>query len=163
MWDLLSSPELWVAVAFVVFVGVAQKNVRQIVGAGLDEQAASIRGEIDEAQNLRDEAQALLASYKRQHSEAVAETKAILDQARDEAKFQSKAAEAALALTLRRREQRILERISRIEATALAEIRQATADLALRTTEKIMAAHLTEKRADRLVDTAIADLENLLN
>ena len=155
--------EFWVAVAFVIFVFGIQKRVRQMVGGALDEQSARIRGEIDEAQKLREEAQALLAQYKRQQDEAVAEAKAIVDQAREEADRQLRVAAEALEKSMRRREQQARDRIARIEEMAVDEVRAATVSLALGTAEKVIIGHLTPKRADNIVDAAIADLENKLH
>ena len=152
--------EFWVAVAFVIFVFGIQKRVRQMVGAALDEQSARIRGEIDEAQKLREEAQALLAQYQRQQEEAVAEAKAIVNQAREEADRQLRVAAEALEESMHRREQQVRDRIARIEEMAIDEVRAATVSLALGAAEKVIISHLTPKRADNIVDAAIADLEN---
>ena len=48
----MSSPEFWVAVAFVIFVFGVQKKVREMMGTALDEQSSLIRKEIDQAQKL---------------------------------------------------------------------------------------------------------------
>ena len=155
--------EFWVAVAFVIFVFGIQKRVRQMFGAALDDQSARIRDEIDEAKKLREEAQALLAEYKGQQEQAVSEAKALVAQAREEADRQAKAAAVVLGESVRRREQQARDRIARIEAMAVDDVRNATVALALDAAEKVIAAHLTPKRADRLVDSTIAELESKLN
>ena len=60
------TPEISVAIAFVIFVIlVLWKGTRKIT-EGLDKRAERIRSQLDETQNLREEAQAALASYQRQ-------------------------------------------------------------------------------------------------
>src|SRR5579884_3322633 len=83
---LLSEAEFWVAVAFVIFIGVLVRvgAPRLIIGA-LDDRAARIKAELDEARRLRDEAQTLLASYQRRRKEADREAEAIVVAARGEA------------------------------------------------------------------------------
>ncbi|RMF39078.1 MAG: F0F1 ATP synthase subunit B, partial [Alphaproteobacteria bacterium] len=82
MWE---SPEFWVAVAFVIFVAATFRPLYRQAAAALDARAARIKNEIDEAQALREEAQALLAEYKRRQRAALKEAEEILEHARGEA------------------------------------------------------------------------------
>ena len=67
------TPDISVAIAFVIFVVlVAWKGTKKLT-AGLDQRADAIRKQLDETQNLREEAQAALASYQRQQRSALAE------------------------------------------------------------------------------------------
>ena len=79
------TPEISVAIAFVIFVIlVLWKGTRKIT-EGLDKRAERIRSQLDETQNLREEAQAALASYQRQQRDALAEAEQIIAQAEAEA------------------------------------------------------------------------------
>jgi F-type H+-transporting ATPase subunit b len=63
---MLNEAEFWVAVAFVIFVGVLiYFGVNKMIVSALDQRAARIRSELDEARRLKEEAQALLAEYQR--------------------------------------------------------------------------------------------------
>ena len=67
----LADAEFWVAVAFVIFIGVLIKaGAHRLIIDGLDGRAARIKTELDEAKRVRDEAQALLAEYQRKRGEA---------------------------------------------------------------------------------------------
>ena len=62
---MLAEAETWVAVAFVIFVGVlVYFGVHKLLVNALDQRSARIRGELDEARRLKDEAAALLAEYR---------------------------------------------------------------------------------------------------
>ena len=79
------SPEISVAIAFVIFVVlVLWKGTRKIT-EGLDKRAERIRNQLNETQNLREEAQAALASYQRHQRDALAEAEQIIAQAEAEA------------------------------------------------------------------------------
>ena len=79
------TPEISVAIAFVIFVAlVLWKGTRRITD-GLDKRAERIRNQLNETQNLREEAQAALASYQRQQRDALAEAEQIIAQAEAEA------------------------------------------------------------------------------
>ena len=72
-------PEFWVAVAFVIFIGVlVYVGAHKTVIDALDERTARIKAELDEARRLRDEAAALLAEYERKQGEAEREAEAII-------------------------------------------------------------------------------------
>ena len=54
---MLDDPEIWVALAFVVFLGLlGYLGVHRIVAKSLDDRAARIRAELDEARKIKDEA-----------------------------------------------------------------------------------------------------------
>jgi F-type H+-transporting ATPase subunit b len=62
---LAGGAELWVAVAFLCFVGLLlYMKVPSTIGKSFDDRAEAIRKELDEARRLREEAQDLLADYK---------------------------------------------------------------------------------------------------
>ncbi len=155
--------EFWVALAFVIFVAAVYRPVGRMISAALDARGARIREELDEAVRLREEAQALLAQYERQQSEAAAEAERILAHAGDEAARQAENAAEALEAALERRKQQALDRIARAEEEALAEVRGAAVDIAVGATRKLLADRLDAKRRAALIDEAIAELDKQLH
>ena len=155
--------EFWVALAFVIFVAAVYRPVGRMISAALDARGAKIREELDEAVRLREEAQALLAQYERQQSEAAAEAERILAHAGDEAARQAEKAAEALEAALERRKQQALDRIARAEEEALAEVRGAAVDIAVGATRKLLADRLDAKRRAALIDEAIAELDKQLH
>ena len=68
---MLATAEFWVAVAFAIFVGVLiYLGAHKLIIDALDERAAKIKAELDEARRLREEAQSLLAEYERKKDDA---------------------------------------------------------------------------------------------
>lgn len=161
--SFFATPEFWVAVAFLIMVGAAFKPILRVVTTALDARAAGIRGQIDEARRLRDEAQELLASYERKQRDASREADQIVERARREADRTREHASADLERALQRREQSALERIAQAEAAAVDEIRATAADVALTATQRLLAEKLSDARATAMVDTAIEDLPNKLH
>ena len=153
----------WIGLAFVIFIAICWRRVGRLIAGGLDGRAARIKEELDEAVRLREEAQALLARYQRQQSEAVTEAEDILALARDEAERQTTHAAEALDDMLKRREQQAMDRIARAEEDALAEVRTAAVDLAVAATLKLITEHLDAERQSTLVDDAIRDLDEKLH
>lgn len=158
----VEQPTFWVAVAFILFVAFMVWKARKALLGGLDARAQRIKGEIDEAQRLREEAQALLAEYQKKQREALGEAQGMLKQAEDEAKRLKAKAAAELAAALKRREQQALDRIAQAEAQALSEVRNLAADLAIAATRQILMEKLDPAKAEGLVRDAIAELPRRL-
>ena len=163
MAEFLESPETWVAAAFLIFVAFMLWKAMKPMLASLDARAARIKTELDEAQRLRDEAQHLLAEYKRKQRDGIREAEEQLRTAEEEAERQRERAEADLAASLKRREQQALDRIAQAESEALAEVRAMAVDLAVNATRKLLAENVDAKKAEALVDEAIKDLPQKLH
>jgi F-type H+-transporting ATPase subunit b len=158
----IGGAEFWVLVAFVLFVAFMVWRARKAILGGLDARAGRIRAEIEEAQRLRDEAQALLVDYQKKQRQALGEAEAMLRQAEEEAKRLKAKGEAELEAALKRREQQALDRIAQAEAQAVADVRNMAADLAIAATGKILAEKLDPAQAEALVSQSIAELPRRL-
>ena len=161
--SLFATPEFWLAVSFALFVGLLARPVSQKIGAALDGRSKKIETEIEEATRLRDEAQALLASYQRKSREALKEAEDILANAEAEAKRLAEDAAVELAASLKRREQMALEKIAQAEARAVEDVRNAAVDVALAATRELIQKNLDANKATALVDAAIGELPKKLH
>lgn len=157
-------PDFWVLVSFLLFVGILiWKGVPALIGSALDKRANAIRTELDEARRLREEAQQLLADYQRKTREAEDEAKSIVEAAKREAENLAAETRRALAEQVERRTRTAEEKIARAEAQALADVRAAAVDLAVKASESILKGKLAGEAGSSLVDTAIRDLKGKLN
>ena len=86
--EILSTPEFWVAVSFFIFLGALfYFGVHKKVATLLDARAAQIARELEEARRLREEAEKVLADYRRKQSEAGKEADSIIALAAKEAEM----------------------------------------------------------------------------
>ena len=159
-----STPEFWVAVSFLGFVGLLLYfKVPALVGKMLDSRADAIRKELDEARRLRTEAEALLAEYQTKTQAADEEAKAIVDQARREAELLTAETRKGLSEMLERRTKLAEEKIARAEAQAMAEVRSMAVDTAVAAAERLMQAKLTPDAGAQMIDQGIRELKTRLN
>jgi F-type H+-transporting ATPase subunit b len=163
IWHILGDPEFWVLVAVAVFIAVIWKPAGRMLVGGLDSRSVRIREELDNARNLREEAQRALAMYQQKEREAAAEVEAIVAHARAEAERVAAQAARDLEASLARRKQLAEERIAQEEAKAVAEIRAVTVDVAIAAARQVIAAELDQARGAALIDNAIAALPQHLN
>src|SRR6201986_4699086 len=94
----LDNPEFWVLVGFILVVALLLwKGVPAMVGKMLDQRAAVIAAELDEARKLRAEAAQLLADYSKRAATAEAQAASIVESAKAEAAQFARDSRAALA------------------------------------------------------------------
>lgn len=161
---MLRTAEFWVAVAFLAFLLIlAYYKVPALIAKALDERAAGIRKELDEARRLREEAQALLADYQRKHRNAGQEAEAIIEQARREAEAFAAETRRSLAETVDRRRKQAEDKIARAETQAVEDVRAAAVDMAIAAAEKILRDKAAGAGGAALIDESIRSIKTRLN
>ena len=163
MGHLFRDPEFWVLVAFIIAVALVWKKAKVAIAGALDERAAKIRAELDEAQRLREEAQSTLALYQRKQRDALKEAEEIVSHARAEAERLAAQAQRDLEAALKRREALAGEKIAQAEQKALAEVRGTAVDVAIAAARKLIAEELAPDKRNALIDDAIAVLPQRLH
>ena len=154
----------WVGAAFVLFVGILfYFKVPGMLTGALDERAKKISDDLDQARELREEAQVLLATYQRKQRDALKEAEEIIAHAKEEAMREAKQAEKKLEEAIARRQQAALNKIALAEAQAENEVRDTAIEIAIAAATAVVAQQVRGDRADALVDTAIQDLRRHLN
>lgn len=162
--EFLSEPEFWVAVSFFLFVGlVLYLGVHKKVASALDARAELIAKELEQARRLRDEAEQVLADYRRKQSEAMAETKDIVDLALKEAEALAAETRQSVKEHFDRRMKLAEDKIDRAQQDAVREVRSVAIDTAVAAAQSLIAAKLTPDRADKLVSESIDALKSKLN
>jgi len=160
----LNSPTIWVFFAVVLFLLVlAYFGIHKKIGGALDARADKIRTELDEAKSLREEAQALLASYQRKQKEAEEQAEGIVKQARHDAEVMAANARKDLAERLERRAAQAEAKIASAEAKAMADVKAKAADLALEAAEKLIRTGKSSTNHAQLVKDGIAQMGKTLN
>ncbi len=156
--SFFENPHSWVAIAFVIFFVLFGRKIWAALAGMLDQRAAAIRAELDEAKRLRQEAEAMLKDAAARRQAALADAQRLLEGAKAEAERVTKAAAAEAEASSRRREQMALDRIAAAEKAAVDEVRMTAADIATRAAAAVIGTTLTPTASTALVDQAIAGL-----
>ncbi len=164
MVAMIYTPEFWVAVAFLIFLGVlAYAGVHSTVLKALDDRAAKIQAELNEARRLREEAARVLDEYRRKQDDAERQAEAIVAEARADAERVAAETKAKMEDFLQRRTKLAETKIAQAEQQALADVRAAAAEAAVAAAEKILTQTVKGKVADDLVARGIEDVKSKLN
>ncbi len=161
---MLLEAEFWVALGFIVFLGLlGYLGVHRMIGKSLDERAARIKAELDEAKKLKDEAAALLADYKRRRDEAENEAQEIVAGAKAEAERLAVEAKVRIEEFVSRRTKMAEVKIAQAEAQAAADVRSAAAEAAVAAAAKVLGEEAKGKLAADLIAKGIDDVRKKLN
>jgi F-type H+-transporting ATPase subunit b len=162
--ERLQDPETWVAIAFLIFLGVlAYLGVHKIAMKALDDRTDRIKAELDEARKLKDEAAELLAEYQRKRESAEAEAQDIIAGAKAEAERLATEAKSRIEEFVTRRTAMAETKIAQAETQAAADVRSAAAEAAVAAAEKILRTETKGALAGELIAKGIEDVRKKLN
>ena len=160
----LSNTDFIVSIAFILFIGVLfYFKVPGMITKMLDERAAGIQSDIDEARALREEAQTLLASYERKQQEVQEQADKIVAQAKVDAEAAAEQARNDLKTSIARRLAAAEEQIASAQAGAVKEVRDTAAVVAVQAAQDVIAKQMTATTANTLIDDAIAEVDAKLH
>ncbi|MBC2668044.1 hypothetical protein ACFOON_12085 [Novosphingobium piscinae] len=142
----------------VLIIVMVWKKVPGVITAGLDKSIAEIRHQLDEAKQLRAEAEALRKEYADKIANAEREAAEMLDHARHEAEAIVKKAEVDTTDLIARREKMAGDKISAAELAAVQDLRARAAAAAAGAAGTLIRARNDAATDKALVDQAIAGL-----
>ena len=163
MPEFFMEAEFWVLVAFVIAIAFLVYKVKDPIASGLDARAAKIKAELDEAQKLREEAQAKLAEFQLKQRDALKEAEGIIALAREEAQRLAAQGAKDLEAAIERRRRMAQEKIALEEQKAMADLRNAAVDVAVAALRRVLAEDLDPARQAALIDNAINALPPTLH
>jgi F-type H+-transporting ATPase subunit b len=161
--EFIYEPEFWVSVSFFIFIGVlVYFGIHKKVASALDARALRISKELEEARRLREEAEKLLAEYRRKLGDVVTEVDNIIALGAKEAETLAVETRQSLKEHADRRIKLAEEKIARAEMEAVRELRNVAVDIAIAAAQNLIAAKLTPDRAQKLVSESTKALKTLL-
>lgn len=162
--SMFATAEFWVAISFFIFLAIVfYYKVPAMLTKALDKRADDISKELDEARRLREEAEALLASYQRRQAEAMQEADAIIAQAKVEAESLAEETRVAMEAQVVRRQQLAEDKIHLAEAQAITEVRAAAADIAINAARAVIGEKVDASRDAAIVEKSISELASKLH
>jgi F-type H+-transporting ATPase subunit b len=149
----------WIAWAMVVvFVILVWKKVPALIGRALDSKIAAIRAQLDEAAQLRAEAEAIKAEYQAKAAQADGEAATMIERARAEADEIVRQAETDATALVERRTRMAEDKIAAAERAALDQVRAKAARAAAAAAEALIREKLDAGADKALVDRTIEGL-----
>jgi F-type H+-transporting ATPase subunit b len=163
MPEFMIEAEFWVLVAFIIAISFLVYKVKDTIAGALDARAGKIKAELDEAQKLRDEAQAKLAEFQLKQRDALKEAEGIIALAMEEAQRLAAQGARDLEAAIERRRRMAQEKIALEEQKAMSDLRMAAVDVAVAALRRVLAEDLNPAQQSALIDNAINTLPPTLH
>jgi F-type H+-transporting ATPase subunit b len=154
----LDAPAFVALAMIAVLVMLIWKKVPAAIGKALDKKIAVIREQLDEAAQLRAEAEALKAEYEARAAQAGAEAQTMLDRARHEADGIVQQAKTDAAALIDRRTRMAEDKIAAEERAAVQQVRAHAATSAAAAAELLIRQQHDAEADKAMVDQTIAGL-----
>lgn len=149
----------WTIVAFTITIWVLKRFAFGPIQEMLDKRRATINGAIDHAEQVKQEAEQLLADYKAQLAEARGEADQMRDRARKDA--DEHVARVRSEAESQRQEQ-LQQTQTQIRAEvdkAMGDLRSAVAEMTVTASEKVLRGSLDAKQHEALIQQAVEELD----
>ncbi len=147
---------------FLLFV-IFKVKVGKMIAAALDKRIAETVAQLNDAKHLRADAENLLASYQARQKSSETEAAAIMAHAQSEADALLASAKVKADDLIERRRNMAEDRIAAAERTAIDHVKAAAASASIAAAHGILKSKLDAPIKDRLVDTAIGELDRKLH
>ena len=150
---------IWTLLLFGISMYILWKLAFPRISDALDRRQKAIEESIDHAEQIRHQADEILAEYRERLQEARGQAQEIIDRARKTGEMHERDSEAEAKA---RREQLMEQTRREIELEtrrAIEDIRREVADLTVAATEKVTRKVLTEQDQQRLVQEALSELD----
>jgi len=156
---LLLEDYQWVSVAMLVLIGVfIWKKVPGMITGGLDNKIAEIKRQLDEAKDLRAEAESLRDEYATKIASAEQDAEAMVAGAQREADAILEKAEADGEAMVARRQRMAEDKIAAAEREAIDEVRANAVSAAAAASKTLIADKHNAEADGKLADDIIASI-----
>lgn len=151
---IFKEAETWVAVAFVLFLIILFRFGWSKIVQALDNRAELIRKELDEARNLREQAQSLLADYQKKKKDSEKEVTKIIEKAKTETDITFKSSIQKHKNLLERRKKTAEEKILQAKERVIQDIKDSIIDISIDTSRILIKENITDSQNKNLVKEA---------
>jgi F-type H+-transporting ATPase subunit b len=150
---------IWTIVSFLITLWVLKRYAFGPIQKLIDDRREKIRTSLEEADNARNEARALLEEHRQLIGQAKGDAEGILAEARRIADANTARQRTELEEDRQRRLEETKRQIDQATTQALNDIKQQVGILSLLAAEKITRKTLTDADQQRLVDEALAEID----
>ncbi len=155
------NPVFWVAVSFVLVVVLLARPIGKAAKKMLQNRVDNIVNKINDAANLKDDAQKLLAEYERKFVHADEEAQEILQKSAKEIELLKKESLEKLKLEMSAKEKEAEERLKASQTEVMNEIVTMTSEVTFKTLKQVLAEKLNDKMQDELIEKSINSIGKL--
>jgi F-type H+-transporting ATPase subunit b len=149
---------VWGAISFVLVFLLLWKFAWPGLKSGMDARAQRIKGDLDEAESAKTDAETVLGEYRAQLADAKSESGRIIEEARQTADAMKRELQSQTQAEITEMRQRAAADIEAAKTQAIADLRNEVASLAIGAAEKVVGHNLDHETNLALVEQFIAEV-----
>ena len=154
---LLHSETFWVAIAFFIFIGLSFKKGKKVLIESLDKRIEGIKKIVNEAKELKKEAENNLNEAKKNLKKMIDDKKKIINEANEEAKNLENRLLNEEKIYSERFKKRINDRIEQSKKQAIDDIKEIALNISIKSIKDLLNKE-KEIKDDQLIGKSIANL-----
>lgn len=156
---MISDPQFWVAIAFIIFILSIINPVRKIMNSSLDGKINDIKKSIEEAELLKNDTQVILSDIKKRQNEVALEIKEIHYNVEEKIKILE--TQANIKLTEQRKKKELLTKtkIEQMVREVNLVVQNQITQTAINATIAVLGEKLNNEEKQNLINQSIKDLE----
>ena len=148
----------WVMVSFFLFIGLLIFfQIPQKIKKTLEESISNIKNQIDEADNLKEDAKNILTEHEKKISNSKTEVKLMIAKASEEAEKNIIRTNQDFHNLMENRKKNAEERIKQLKNQALKDIKNTSVKIAIESVEKLLKNSLDKSKLDKIYMSSIEE------
>ncbi len=148
----------WVMISFFGFLGIIiYFKIPQKIKTSLDENINNIKNQIDEADELKEDAKNILIEHEKKISNSKAEVKQMIDKANEEAEKNVIKTNKDFHNLMDSRKKNAEERIKQLKNQALKDIKNASVKIAIESVKKLFKNSLDKSKLDKIYGSSLEE------
>mgnify|MGYP001312592727 FL=1 len=159
---MFSDPQFWVAVAFLLFVLAIFNPVRKILTLSLDSQITEIKNKIEEADNIKNEAQKTLSELKTREAKVEKEIKSLKLESEKKILELTDLSSKKLKDQINKRQLLSENKIDQFVRETNISVKNYIADAAIEATTYLLNNNLSNEKKSELIDSSVQELRDIL-
>jgi F-type H+-transporting ATPase subunit b len=141
----------WVAIAFVIFIGLVWRKASKAITGILDSRSLLIENELKEAKSLKEEALEELRKSLQSQKNISNEAEQIIKDAQDAAKKIREDANVSCSEIIKRREEQAKQKIMALETEAVNNIKKITGSIIIESSKVFIGSNLDKKENNNII------------
>lgn len=142
----------WVAIAFVIFIGLVWRKASKAITGILDSRSLLIENELKEAKSLKEEALEELRKSLQSQKNISNEAEQIIKDAQDAAKKIREDANFSCSEIIKRREEQANQKIMALETEAVNNIKKITGSIIIESSKVFIESNLDKKENNNIIN-----------
>jgi len=159
---MFSDPQFWVAISFILFIAAIFNPVRKILTSSLDAQIKDIKNKIDEAENLKNEAQKALDELKERETKVEKEIQNLNLESEKRISELKDISTSKLTEQIEKRKILAENKIEQLVRDTNNSIKNYISSVAIEATRNILLQNLSKDKKSALIEESITEFNSVL-